>query len=293
LYKLSTLFNDMNTITTITPADPYYPSGLNRLVDPPNRLFMMGHHQATKSQLAVVGSRKPTNYGRSVVESLIRALTGYEINIVSGLALGIDALAHKNALEHGLSTSAVLPSSLDMIYPASHRNLAKQILASAGALISEYPSGTRAAKYHFPARNRIIAALTEAVLVIEAAQKSGTMITVEHALDCGITVLAVPGSIYSTNSIGTNRLIKLGAVPVTSHLDILEVLGINAQENTPKLLSNPIDQAIVDALNQEASELGRLMQTTGIEMRLLQQRLTSMEITGHIKNIGNNTWSIS
>jgi DNA processing protein len=192
--------------------------------------------------LTVVGSRRLSSYGREVCETLIAGLCGYPIVIVSGLALGIDTVAHQAAIKAGLPTLAFPGSGLDhsVLYPASNKPLAQKIISSGGALISEYEPNFRAAPYAFPRRNRLMAGLAQATLIIEASKKSGTLITARLALDYNRDVLAVPGSIHWPNSIGPNWLIKEGATPITSSEDLLHALGLESKKTgeTPSLFSD-------------------------------------------------------
>ncbi len=206
-----------------------FPSALKEIPQPPTELYLLGTLPDPTQfyYLAVVGSRKYTTYGREATERIIAGLAGYPICIVSGLAMGIDGIAHRAALDAGLPTVAVPGSGLDpsVIYPRVHANLVREILESGGALLSEYEPMLRAAPWTFPQRNRIMAGLSQGVLIIEAEEKSGTLITARLALDYNRNVFTVPGSIFSATSKGTNKLIKLGATPITSATDLLEELG--------------------------------------------------------------------
>lgn len=215
-----------------------FPEILQEIPDTPEKLYFQGNLplQSTKL-LCVVGSRKYTQYGKDVCEKLISGLRGHDITIVSGLALGIDGIAHKAALDAGLKTIAVPGSGLDesVLYPSSHKNLAQKILENGGALISEFEPKFHATPYSFPQRNRIMAGLSHAVLVIEAEIKSGTLITSKFATEYNRDVLTVPGSIFSKNSDGPNMLIRLGATPVRTSEDILETLGFEINEEPKNL----------------------------------------------------------
>lgn len=177
--------------------------------------------------LSVVGSRKYTNYGKQAVDHLIGGLRGHNIGIVSGLALGIDSLAHQAALDNGLYTLAIPGGGLsdEVIYPSSHRRLAHRILEAGGGLLSEYEPGFRATNWSFPERNRLVAGIAYATLVVEAGEKSGSLITARLCADYNRELLVVPGSIFSDNSKGTHQFMKLGARPVTEAADILDTLG--------------------------------------------------------------------
>jgi DNA processing protein len=209
------------------------PEMLREIPDCPDKFYIQGNLPNQNNKiLAVVGSRKYTQYGKDACEKLISGLRGYDITIVSGLALGIDGIAHKAALDAGLKTIAIPGSGLDesVLYPSSHRNLAQKILENGGSLISEFEPKFHATPYSFPQRNRIMAGLSHAVLVIEAEIKSGTLITSKFATEYNRDVLTIPGSIFSKNSEGPNMLIRLGATPVRSSEDILEALGFKIDE---------------------------------------------------------------
>lgn len=286
----------MNNISVIKSSESTYPDRLNKLHDPPKLLFCTGKIEPLYSStvLSVVGSRKTTAYGRQVTAELIRGLRGTDTVIVSGLAFGIDSLAHRAALDNNLTTIAVMPGGLDRIYPASHQALAKEIIERGGALISEYPNGTRATKYHFPARNRIVAALADAVLVIEAAQKSGTLITAEHALDIGVSVLAVPGNITSSQSVGANRLLQMGAGVVDSADTLraeLNIENVEIPQHAPNV-NNREQQMIIDNLKKSPMTATELCERTNIEPRELNKLLTTLELSSHISNHGGNVWSL-
>lgn len=214
-------------IKTITIKDKNYPEKLKHIYNPPKILYVLGNENIlNRTSIAVIGCRACSDYGKRASYEFAQKLSQKGVVVVSGLAKGIDTYAHKGAIsslknlqEKFLTnlgnTIAVLGCGLDIIYPAENKELYKQILQNGGAIITEYPLGTKPLKQHFPARNRIISGLSDGVLVIEAKQRSGTLITVEHALDQGKDVYAVPGNIFSNCSEGTNELIKQGAVPVT------------------------------------------------------------------------------
>src|SRR3989344_8759566 len=207
-----------------------FPDILRRIPLPPKELFWLGAHPCSllsQPRVAIVGSRKVSAYGRAVTERLAGELARLSVVIVSGLALGVDSIAHQATLDSGGLTIAVLPTSLDQIYPASHLNLARQIVAGGGCLISEYPPGTEAYPSNFIARNRLVSGLADVLLITEAAKNSGTMYTAGFALEQGKTVMAVPGNIFVPGSEGCNNLIKAGAAPATSLEDVLFALGLD------------------------------------------------------------------
>jgi len=246
-------------IKQLFPED--FPPLLSEITDPPESLYVQGTlpHNNTK-MLAVVGSRKCTSYGRDVVDYLISGLRGYDISIVSGLALGIDGHAHTAALANNLHTIAVPGSGLSekVLYPRSHVHLAKQILNSGGAVLSELEPEQGAAPWTFPKRNRIMVGLSHAVLVIEATEKSGTLITARLTTDYNRELLVVPASIFANSSKGAHQFLKLGATPVTTSEDILDVLGISP-----------------DSPNEKPS---------GHEERMLELSKNEMEIYGLLAN---------
>ncbi len=260
-----------------------FPPLLHEISDPPAKLFLRGKLPADDAKyLCVVGSRKATPYGRDVCASLIEGLTGHNIIIVSGLALGIDALAHLSALEAGLTTVAVPGSGLgeDVLYPRTNVPLARRILESGGALISEFPEDYRARPESFPQRNRIMAGLSHAVLIVEAETPSGTLITARLASEYNRDVLAVPGSIFSSSSSGPHSLIRLGAVPVRKSSDILEALGIDIQrKNTvPDYGSlSKEERELVEILSEPLSR-DELIAKVGLPASRVNALLSSMEL---------------
>lgn len=211
-------------IKELTLDNPLYPSLLKEIPDPPPKLYYRGNLKQADFPIAIVGSRKMTDYGKRCVEKIVSELPKKSFCIISGLAYGVDAHAHSCALNSNIRTIAVLGSSLDdlAIYPHMHKALANAILKNGGALISEIPVGAPALPRNFSLRNRIISGLSKAVVIVEAQIKSGALITANYALNQNRDVFAVPGSIFSSYCAGTNSLIKRGAKPVLSALDILE-----------------------------------------------------------------------
>ena len=206
----------MYQIKTLNLGDSNYPEKLLHIYSKPNKLYVLGDETILNDKsIAVIGCRECSKEGAKIAYELSYGLAKKGLIIVSGLAKGIDTFSHKGAIDAKGKTIAVLGSGLDVIYPKENKELYKKIINTGGAVISEYPVETPPHKYHFPARNRIISGLSDGVLVVEAKKRSGTMITVEHALDQGKDIYAVPGNIYNENSYGTNELIKQGAIPVT------------------------------------------------------------------------------
>ena len=266
------------------------PEMLREIADPPKELYIQGQLPSSETKLlCVVGSRKYTQYGKDVCEKLISGLRGYNICIVSGLALGIDAIAHKSALDAGLKTIAIPGSGLDesVLYPSTHKQLAEKILEKGGALISEFEPKFRATPYSFPQRNRIMAGMSHAVLVIEAEIKSGTLITSKFATEYNRDVLTVPGSIFSKNSEGPNMLIRLGATPVRSSEDILEALGFKINEEPKNLELKYSDcskeELLVIKILNEPMEKDELIRALKMPVSRASTVLSIMEIKGLIK----------
>jgi len=283
-------------VNKIVRSNKSYPKRLLDISDSPKELYVLGSLQKLLANpcLSVVGTRKITPYGRAVTEKLVIDIAKRGITIISGLAIGVDAVAHKASLEAGGQTIAVLPCGLDKPYPSSHRQLAKHILENGGALVSEYPPGSPPLQHNFIARNRIVSGLGDAVLVTEAAAKSGTMHTVSFALDQGKSVMAVPGNITSNLSEGTNNLIKTGATPVTSADDILQVLGINNQQLSIEILpANGSEALILDLIKSGLTDGNELQVKSDLQASEFNQTLTMMEINGKIRSIGANHWTIA
>lgn len=247
-------------------------------------------------RVAIVGSRKPTTYGRQITEQLASKLAEQGVVIISGLAYGIDAIAHQAALEVGGAAIAVLPSPLDNIIPTAHLDLAEEITSKGGVLLSEYPSGVIPFKQNFIARNRLMSGLADVVIVTEAAEKSGALHTANFALEQGRDVMAVPGNIYSPMSRGCNNLIKSGqAQLVTSYQDVLDVLGLNDHVTPARQVRgrNQNEQAILDLMLQGISEGDQLLSASGIDTSKFNQSLTMLEISGKIRPLGGNHWAIT
>ena len=215
-------------IEEISIKNNEYPNQLKNIYDPPAKLYVLGNRSIlNQKNFAIVGSRKATEYGKKVAMQISKELSENGLNIVSGLAIGIDSYAHLGCLQvkDAGKTIAILGSGLDVIYPKENRKLAEQIINSGGCIISEYPIGSKIEKNNFPQRNRIISGLSEGILVVEASKKSGALITAEFGIEQGKEVFAVPGDINREQSEGCNLLIKDGANVVTSSQDIIYVIG--------------------------------------------------------------------
>ncbi len=282
-------------IQNIKPVSAAFPERLKTIVDPPANLFVMGDLGSllTLPTLAVIGSRRVTAYGRQVTDHLTRELAGQGVVIISGLAIGVDGLAHQAALDAGGKTIAVLPGGLDRIYPSTHYHLAQEILAKGGAVISEYPEGSEPYPVNFIARNRLVSALSDGVLITEAAAKSGTLHTANFALQQGKTVMAVPGSIHNSMSAGTNNLIKSGAVPVTEVNDILFILGLDAADKQVSIFgANQEETIILELLKSGLTDSTDLLAKSKLPVAAFNQTLTMLELSGKIKPAGAGHWLI-
>ncbi len=261
-----------------------YPVLLRQIPDAPPVLFVRGALTSSDEwAVALVGTRKATVYGREVAHRLAGELAQNGITIISGLARGIDAIAHRAALEAGGRTIAVLGCGVDHIYPADHRDLAEAIIAN-GALVSDYPLGTQPESANFPARNRIISGLSLGVLVVEAGLKSGALITADFAADHGREVFAVPGSILSPASEGCNRLLRDGAAIVTTAQDVLETLqlGLLPEKQAAReiLPDNPLEAAILKQLSAEPCHLDALVRDLALPVATVSSTLVMMELKG-------------
>lgn len=276
-------------IFEIEIGDPRYPSILKEISDAPCKLYVRGNLDWVSSQkIAVVGSRKPTPYGIQATARLIEPIARSCV-IISGLAYGVDSLAHQAALKSGGITVAVLGSGLDddSIYPSRHRELAREILKRGGALISEYPPGTQPLKHHFPLRNRIIAGLSDRLVVIEAAEGSGALITARLALDYNRDVAAVPGPIFSPNSVGTNWLIAQGAQVVLKASDIAAVsLSGNVSDLTEA------EEIIYNTLVSGPKHLDDIIRLTNLNTSIVSSTLTVLEMRGVVMNTGKGTFAV-
>lgn len=243
----------MSDTPTIFPI----PNSLLEIPNKPKKLYIRGHFPITEKYLCVIGARKHTDYGQKACEELISGLAGHSITIVSGLALGMDTVAHVAALNNKLPTIAFPGSGIndEVIAPSSHLDIAKKILDQGGCLISEYEPNEESSPWKFPERNRLMAGISDVVLVIECSIKSGTMITARLALDYNKTVCAVPGSIFSPVSEGTNYLIRSGAIPIRNSADILDALNLKGlgKENTTKSIQEAIEEKM-EKLRETCSE---------------------------------------
>ena len=269
-----------------------FPPLLAEIPQPPKDLWLVGSLPPPElTLLCVVGSRKYTSYGKQVIDHLIGSLEGYPIGIVSGLALGVDGLAHEAALRHGLYTMAVPGSGLDesVLYPKSHRNLARTIVDNGGGLLSELAPETSAALWTFPQRNRIMAGMCPATLLIEAGEKSGTLITARMCVDYNRELLVVPGNIFSATTKGTHQFLKLGATPVTDATDILQALGLDSiNDVAPKTLPllTPQETQVLSLLH-EPTDRDTLIRQLNLPISDAGVLLMQMEMLGLISLASN------
>ncbi len=284
-------------INSVSPDKHNYLQIVGNIDRCPDKLYYLGKLPDTRQiSLAVVGTRKPTRYGMEVTNGLVRDLAARGIVIVSGLALGIDALAHQAALDVGGTTIAILANPLPEIRPATNRALGERILSSGGAIISEYNPDTAytVGKWSFLERNRLVAGISDAILITEASARSGTLNTAMHALNQGKDVFVVPGNITSPSSAGCNLLLKQGAIPVTELNDILERIAPNlaAKQTQLALGATDAEQAILAALRQGYREGEEIQQISGLSATELNTGLTMLEMNGTIKSLGANHWTL-
>lgn len=293
-------------ISLISCDDPLYPSLLKHIHDPPVVLYVLGDPGLLNCNgIGMVGSRSATHYGKSVARQMAGNLAGQGFTIISGMALGIDTAAHSGALKAGGRTIAVLGCGLDIVYPPSNHHLYKEI-ASAGAVVSEYPLGTQPDSFRFPARNRIISGLSLGVVVVEAANRSGSLITANHALEQGREVFAVPGRIDSVKSAGTHTLLQQGAKLVHSIKDIVEEFqsaalrqnGVNSRQD------KEMQQDFFDELSREEAALfgfldvyplsiDEIVRESGFTAQKTNELLLLLELKGFVESLPGKTYQKS
>lgn len=282
-------------INRIDPRKHKYFALLGDIPNPPARLHVLGTLLGERRPtVAIVGTRKPTSYGKEVTQMIATELAKRGVVIVSGLALGVDGIAHRAALDAGGTTIAVLANGLPRIYPATHKSLADDIVKRGGAILSEYEPETDARSYQFLERNRLVSGLADAVIVTEAATRSGTLSTVSHALAQGREVFVVPGNITSPLSAGCNELIKQGAHPLTSYKDVLEIIAPDLLEGQSVLPlgSTPLETTIISLIQSGIRDGDTLQQQTATPASEFTTALTMMEIDGTIRALGGNQWTL-
>ena len=271
---------------------PTYPPRLKEISDPPPLLYLRGEIlPEDERSVAVVGTRKATAYGREVATVLARDLARNGVTVVSGLARGIDSIAHRASMDAGGRTIAVFGSGLDVVFPSEHTRLAREI-EQAGALVSEYPLGTRPKANHFPMRNRIMSGMTLGTLVVEAGNTSGALITVGQALEQNREVFCVPGSIFSPDSQGTNALIRAGAKLVMDYKDILEELNLTAvaHQIEMRVITEPQDEnesLLLNYVTHEPIHIDDIRRHVRQPISMGSSTLAMMELKGLIKQVGS------
>lgn len=290
---------DKQGLKVVTIKDEIYPAKLKEISNAPPLLYCRGELFKPQDEfaLAVVGTRKITPYGEQITQDLVLQLTQNGLSIVSGLALGIDALAHKTCLGAQGRTLAVLGNGLDSIYPASNLPLARRILDTNGLIMSEFPLGTPSFKSNFPHRNRIISGLSLGTLVIEARSGSGSLITASLALDQNREIFAVPGPINSSASKGPNELIKQGAIPVSSAQDILQALNLEKAKDFSKvreiLADNEAEEIIIKLLDNTNMTIDEIIKKSQLDAREINSILVGMELKGKVRKITGNTYTLA
>jgi DNA processing protein len=277
-------------INILTWADEEYPARLREIDQPPPVLYIRGEYlQDDLFAVAIVGTRKVTPYGRQVTEELASFLAANGITVVSGLARGVDAIAHQTALKVGGRTMAILGSGVDRIYPPEHRGLAEQMMER-GAVISDYAVGTPPDASNFPPRNRIISGLSLAVVVVEAAETSGALITAEFAAEQGREVFAIPGNIYAPQSKGVNRLIQKGAQPLLTPEDLMQALDltrVGEQKIARKILpADETEARVLDVLSGEPLHVDEIRNLAGLPIEKISATLALMELKGMVRQVG-------
>ncbi len=288
---------DRYGVKVFTCHDPDYPSRLKEIYDYPPILYIRGSLLPEDEWcLAVVGTRRATVYGRQVTEEIVADLARSKITIVSGLAKGIDSVAHHSALEAGGRTIAVCACGLDIVYPGENANLARSIIQQ-GALISEYPLGTRPKADNFPRRNRIMSGLSLGVLIVEAGETSGAMITAHLALEQNREVFAIPGSILSPASRGTNHLIQEGAKLVRDYTDILEELNLTAVvhqiEIKEVIPASDTESLLLKQLSAEPTHIDEVYRSSGLPISMVSSTLAMMELKGLVKQVGTMNYVLA
>ena len=273
------------TIRCIRRSDRGFPALLAEIPDPPARLWVRGDAPLdvlARPAVAIVGARACSGYGRAVARLLATESAAAGAVVVSGMARGIDGEAHRGALAAGGTTVAVLGCGVDRDYPAAHAELARAIVAADGLIVSEYEPGVEPAPWRFPARNRIIAGLARATIVVEARARSGALITADFALEDGREVLAVPGEITSSLSTGANALLRQGATPVTSPEDVLEAIGVERTAPAAVAPDDPSARAVLAAVASGATTHDELTQATGLAAADLASALVLLELAGAV-----------
>ncbi|MDE7079726.1 MAG: DNA-processing protein DprA [Clostridia bacterium] len=279
----------------ITILDEDYPPRLKDIYDPPLTIYYKGERSLLNNEnlLAVVGTRRVTAYGKNVMQNFIPVFIRSGLCIVSGLARGVDSIGHKMCVENNTKTIAVVANGLDICYPHENVGLQNDIINN-GIVISEYPLGTKPLQFHFPERNRIISGLSKAVFIPEAGDKSGSLITADDAIDQGRDLFVVPGSIFSSQSVGCNKKIKeLQATIVLEPQDVIEALGYDTKTMEKKVVQLDFEQQrLVDMMKDGKIHLYELMEKSGMNIAVISSALTRLEIMGVIRKLQGNYYEI-
>ncbi len=286
----------MHPIKEIKISDPAYPAILKKITDPPKIIYYRGIFPTDQPAIAVVGTRHFTPYGKQAALEISEDLSLAGFTIISGLAIGVDSCAHLGALNKNNMTIAILGSGIDenSIYPRANCGLAKKILENGGSIISEYPPGTRCAPYTFPRRNRIIAGLAQATVVVEARLKSGSLITAEFAKKSGRPVYALPGNIYSKTSQGCNFLIRNGAKIIENAETIINDFHkiLPRSRKTIQNGENEVENKIIQALGAGPTDINNLILNAHLPTNIICAALANLEIQGKVRNLGGNFYCI-
>ncbi|MFB6182094.1 MAG: DNA-processing protein DprA [Candidatus Magasanikbacteria bacterium] len=283
-------------IECVTISDENYPKLLKEIHDPPFCLFKKGEIKKEEFALGIVGTRKNSKYGKQVTYKIVKKLARSGVTIVSGMAYGIDSFAHKATMQANGRTIAVLGGGLDEknIYPAEHRDLAEEIVDSSGAVVTEYCPGTSPSQYTFPQRNRIISGLSHGVLVVEAGESSGALITADSALDQNREVLAIPHRITDKNGVGVNQLIREGATPVTCPEDIFNEFHLEFDDEQDEIEpENKKEAEIIEFLSEEPIHIDKIVKKTNLNSSEVTSTLSILEMKGVVKNLGNMKYAIT
>mgnify|MGYP004443112511 CR=1 FL=1 len=280
-----------NSIGYITINSKEYPEKLNHLSEPPYVIFYKGNLDLLSGNLiAVIGARKYSSYGAQVTKIIAKELSKNNFTVVSGLAAGIDSIAQRNAIDYSGNTIAVLGCGIDIIYPKSNKILYEDILKNNGFIISEFLPNTPPMAYNFPRRNRIISGISKKLIIIEATNKSGSLITVNYALELGMDVMAVPGPIFNGNSEGCNKLIRDGAKPFTEMVDLYDFLSI-IKENDEKREKNTCKSIVLSVINNEPIHLDDIIQSVNVDRKVLFELLFEMQNRNEIICLPGNYYA--
>lgn len=282
-----------NNIGYITINSKEYPEKLNHLNDPPYVIFYKGNLELLKGELiAVIGARKYSGYGAQVTKVISKELSENNFTVVSGLAAGIDSIAQRSAIDYPGKTIGVLGCGIDIIYPKSNRLLYEDILKNHGLIISEFLPNTPPMAYNFPRRNRIISGISKKLIIIEATDKSGSLITVNYALELGMDVMAVPGPVFNGNSEGCNKLIRDGAKPFTEMVDLYDFLSI-IKENNKNKEKNAYKSIVLSIINSEPIHLDDIIESVNVDRKVLFELLFEMQNRNEIICLPGNYYAKS